>query len=76
MYSSLANDQTSVQQLLIYKLQLTRLKVQKVTVGVREAKNRESSLEITLLGIMKKAGKTAIGSYIKTPLLVLPELPE
>jgi hypothetical protein len=52
------------------------LKVQKVTVGVREAKNRESSLEITLLGIMKKAGKTAIGSYIKTPLLVLPELPE
>jgi hypothetical protein len=47
-----------------------------VTVGVREAKSGDLSLEIMLLGIMKKAGRTAIGSYIKMPLLVLPESPE
>jgi len=37
---------------------------------VSEAKSREKSLEIKLLGRIKKAEMAAIGSYIKTPLLV------
>jgi hypothetical protein len=67
----MANDWTGVQQLLTYKSQLTGLQVQNVTGGVSEVESTESSLDIKLLDRIKKAGRAAIGSYIKRPLLVI-----